>query len=252
MNAAIEAARAGDHGKGFAVAASEVRKLAERSQAAAREIGHLSVSSAAVADYAGQTLAKLVPDIQKTAELVQEISASSREQAGGADQINGAIQQLNQVVQQNAGSAEEMASTAEVLSNQAEQLHESISFFRVNDAQRALPGATGEALKSAKVFPLGIAASSKSAIVNGKHGSNTSFVCEEDTESAAKGNQHSATAFAGGEKCRRKINISRGRRDLVKQRLRFVWGEIVISRPDRDLAWKPQTFAVILNITTVC
>jgi methyl-accepting chemotaxis protein len=116
--------------------ASEVRKLAERSQAAAGEISQLSTSSMEVAERAGAMLGKLVPDIQKTAELVQEISASSREQAGGADQINAAIQQLNQVIQQNAGAAEEMASTAEELSSQAEQLQGTISFFRVNGMER--------------------------------------------------------------------------------------------------------------------
>jgi methyl-accepting chemotaxis protein len=94
-----------------------------------------------VADRAGQMLARLVPDIQKTAELVQEISASSKEQSGGADQINGAIQQLNQVVQQNAGAAEEMASTAEELSSQADQLQTTIAFFKVNNGNgRSLPG----------------------------------------------------------------------------------------------------------------
>jgi methyl-accepting chemotaxis protein len=133
LNAAIEAARAGEHGKGFAVVASEVRKLAERSQAAAGEIGHLSGTSVEVAERAGSMLMKLVPDIQKTAELVQEISAASKEQTSGADQINSAIQQLNHVIQQNAGAAEEMASTAVELSSQAEQLQRAIAFFKVDD-----------------------------------------------------------------------------------------------------------------------
>jgi methyl-accepting chemotaxis protein len=134
LNAAIEAARAGEHGKGFAVVASEVRKLAERSQAAAGEISTLSSRSVQVAETAGEMLNKMVPDIQRTAELVQEISASSREQDSGAEQINKAIQQLDMVIQQNASASEEMASTSEELSGQAEQLKDSISFFRIDDS----------------------------------------------------------------------------------------------------------------------
>ncbi|MBF0179529.1 MAG: HAMP domain-containing protein [Magnetococcales bacterium] len=136
LNAAIEAARAGEHGKGFAVVAAEVRKLAERSQSAAGEINQLSSSSVQVAERAGAIMNKLAPDIQKTAELVQEIAAGSREQAQGGQQINAAIQRLDQVIQQNAGASEEMASTAMALSGQAASLKELMAYFKHDGQHR--------------------------------------------------------------------------------------------------------------------
>lgn len=134
LNAAVEAARAGEHGRGFAVVASEVRKLAERSQAAALEISGLSGDTVKAAQSAGEMLTKLVPDIQKTAELIAEISAASNEQNAGAGQINAAIQQLDKVTQQNTSAAEEMSSTAEELASQAEQLQATISYFRLDES----------------------------------------------------------------------------------------------------------------------
>lgn len=133
LNAAVEAARAGEHGKGFAVVAAEVRKLAERSKVAADEIVQLAASGVEISEMAGQQLTEIVPQIENTAKLIQEITAASLEQNSGAEQVNNAIQQLNQVTQQNAAASEEMATGAEELSSQAEQLKEIISFFKIDE-----------------------------------------------------------------------------------------------------------------------
>ncbi len=146
LNAAIEAARAGDAGKGFAVVASEVRKLAERSQKAAGEITTLSKTSMEISEKAGSLIHAIIPDIRKTAELVQEIATSSREQTMGVEQINQALNQLDQIIQQNAASAEELASMSEELSGQSESMRTTVDFFKTGQG-----GSAGRA--SATVAP---------------------------------------------------------------------------------------------------
>lgn len=141
LNAAIEAARAGESGKGFAVVASEVRKLAERSQTAAAEITGLSKTTVDMSQKAGKIIVAIVPDIRKTAELVQEIASASREQSSGVDQVGKAMVQLDTVIQQNASNSEEMAAMAEELSGQAQQLASAIGFFKLVEEEQAGPKA---------------------------------------------------------------------------------------------------------------
>ncbi len=147
----VEAARAGEHGKGFAVVASEVRKLAERSQTAAGEINELSSSSVVVAEKAGSMLNELVPNIQRTSDLIQEITAATNEQNTGAEQINKSLQLLDNIIQQNASASEQMASTSQELSAQAKMLDETISFFSIKEGgasvKRVQPVSTTPAKK---------------------------------------------------------------------------------------------------------
>ncbi len=143
LNAAIEAARAGEHGKGFAVVAAEVRKLAERSQVAAQEISEVATNSVELAEKAGNLLDHMVPNIKKTSDLVQEITAASEEQSSGVGQINAAVGQLSQTTQQNASGSEELAATAEEMSGQAEQLQQTMGFFKLENSLRSSSSAHG-------------------------------------------------------------------------------------------------------------
>lgn len=136
LNAAVEAARAGEQGRGFAVVASEVRKLAERSKLAADEIVSISDKGLKLSEEAGQKMHEIMPDLERTTKMVQEIAAASAEQTNGASQINNAIQQLNTVTQQNAAASEELSSSAEELSSQAELLKDLVSYFNIEEKSK--------------------------------------------------------------------------------------------------------------------
>jgi len=162
LNAAIEAARAGEAGKGFAVVASEVRKLAERSQSSAADIMNLAAVSATKAARARELIESIVPDIKKTAGLVQEIASASREQTEGVAQINKALLELDGIIQQNASASEQLASMSEELTGQSKSMRDTVGFFKL-DSSRSEEGRPGPRARVAPKPQAGAAATGPKA-----------------------------------------------------------------------------------------